>query len=173
MRGRVHLSFRSPTAEAGLDPYSDVRCAGKTGRRVCRRLVSENRMGTPPSQRIPRLFGRGSWLEVRRITDLLRAETAGGMLLVGAAVFAFVWSNSPWRDAYSTLGSLRVGPSALHLHLTLAQWAADGMLAIYRDGMKHRFAFEPTEENLKPWWTAAACWSSRACTADWVGTDWA
>ena len=83
MRGRVHLSFRSPTAEAGLDPYSDVRCAGKPGRRVCRRLVSENRMGAPPSQRIPRLFGRGSWLEVRRITDLLRAETAGGMLLVG------------------------------------------------------------------------------------------
>jgi NhaA family Na+:H+ antiporter len=83
---------------------------------------------TAPS---PRLFGRGSWPEARRIAEVLRAETVGGALLVGAALVALVWANSPWRAAYAALGSLRVGPAALHLDLTLATWAADGLLAIF------------------------------------------
>ena len=83
---------------------------------------------TAPS---PRLFGRGSWPEARRIAEVLRAETVGGALLVGAALVALVWANSPWRAAYAALGSLRVGPAALHLDLTLAAWAADGLLAIF------------------------------------------
>jgi NhaA family Na+:H+ antiporter len=77
------------------------------------------------------LFSRGSWPEARRIGDLLRTETVGGLLLVGAAVLALVWANSPWREAYAALGAVRVGPAALHLDLTLATWAADGLLAIF------------------------------------------
>ena len=83
---------------------------------------------TAPS---PRLFGRGSWPEARRIAEVLRAETVGGALLGGAALVALVWANSPWRETYAALGSLRVGPAALHLDLTLAAWAADGLLAIF------------------------------------------
>jgi NhaA family Na+:H+ antiporter len=83
---------------------------------------------TTPS---PRLFGRGSWPEARRIAEVLRAETVGGALLVVAALVALVWANSPWREAYAALGSLRIGPAALHLDLTLAAWAADGLLAIF------------------------------------------
>src|SRR4051812_36781723 len=78
-----------------------------------------------------RLFGRGTWPEVSRIGDILRAETVGGILLVAAAILALVWANSPWRDAYTALSSLRLGPAAGHLDLTLAQWAADGLLAIF------------------------------------------
>jgi NhaA family Na+:H+ antiporter len=77
------------------------------------------------------LFGRGSWPEARRIGEILRAETVGGVLLAVAAVVALVWANSPWRDAYTALTELRVGPASLHLDLTLAQWAADGLLAIF------------------------------------------
>ncbi|WP_214371367.1 Na+/H+ antiporter NhaA [Pseudonocardia sp. H11422] len=88
-------------------------------------------MGTSAGRTTPRLFARGSWPEVSRIGDILRTETVGGVLLVGAAVLALVWANSPWGDAYTTLSNLRVGPSALHLDLTLAQWAADGLLAIF------------------------------------------
>jgi NhaA family Na+:H+ antiporter len=77
------------------------------------------------------LFARGSWPETRRIADLLRTETIGGVLLVAAAATALVWANSPWREAYAALGGLRVGPAALHLDLTLAEWAADGLLAIF------------------------------------------
>jgi len=78
-----------------------------------------------------RLFDRGSWPEVSRVGDILRAETVGGVLLVGAAVIALVWANSPWGDAYAAISGLRIGPGALHLDLTLAQWAADGLLAIF------------------------------------------
>ncbi|TCK22906.1 Na+/H+ antiporter NhaA [Pseudonocardia endophytica] len=78
-----------------------------------------------------RLFSRGSWREVSRVADVLRAETVGGALLVGAAVVALIWANSPWRDGYTALGGLTVGPASLHLDLTLAAWAADGLLAIF------------------------------------------
>ena len=42
----------------------------------------------------PRLFGRGSWPEARRIGDLLRTETTGGLLLVAAAALALLRANS-------------------------------------------------------------------------------
>ena len=78
-----------------------------------------------------RLFGRGSLLEVRRIAKILRTETVGGALLVAAAVLALAWANSPWQEAYHELSALRVGPASWHLDLTLAEWAADGLLAIF------------------------------------------
>ena len=79
----------------------------------------------------PRLFPRGSWPEASRIAGVLRRETVGGLLLVGAALVALIWANTPWSQAYTDLGSLRVGPAALHLDLTLSTWAADGLLAIF------------------------------------------
>ncbi len=78
-----------------------------------------------------RLFGRGSWLEASRIAEVLRAETVGGMLLLGAAVLALLWANSPFAGAYTSLAAAKVGPAALHLDLSLATWAADGLLAIF------------------------------------------
>ena len=66
-------------------------------------------MASPSPPPATRLFPRGSWPEVSRIAEILRAETVGGALLVGAAVVALVWANSPWRDAYAALSGLRVG----------------------------------------------------------------
>ena len=51
-------------------------------------------------------------------------------MLLAAAV-ALAWANSPWSAAYVGLREPRVGPAALHLDLTLAEWAADGLLAIF------------------------------------------
>jgi NhaA family Na+:H+ antiporter len=79
----------------------------------------------------PRLFARGSRREQLRIADVLRRESVGGALLVGAAALALIWANSPWAQVYTDLGTLRVGPASLHLDLTLAAWAADGLLAIF------------------------------------------
>jgi Na+:H+ antiporter, NhaA family len=81
--------------------------------------------------RTGRLFGRGSWAEARRIADILRKETVGGVLLLVGTVVALVWANSPWSAAYATLRDTRVGPSVLHLDLSLGAWAADGLLAIF------------------------------------------
>ena len=77
------------------------------------------------------LFGPGSWPEAQRLADVLRRETVGGALLLAAAVSALAWANSPWSGAYFALRDARFGPEALHLHLTVGQWAADGLLAIF------------------------------------------
>jgi NhaA family Na+:H+ antiporter len=79
-----------------------------------------------------RLLRRPSERESRHLGDILRTETVGGMLLLGATVVALAWANSPWHTAYTGLRDTRVGPSApLHLDLTLGQWAADGLLALF------------------------------------------
>jgi len=77
------------------------------------------------------IFDRLSPVELARINEVLRRETVGGALLVVAAVIALVWANSPAADSYESLRDWTVGPSALHLDLTLGTWAADGLLAIF------------------------------------------
>jgi NhaA family Na+:H+ antiporter len=66
-----------------------------------------------------------------RLLEALRQETVGGALLLGAALVALVWANSPWRDSYHALTEYEVGPEALHLHMPLSVWAADGLLAVF------------------------------------------
>ena len=87
-------------------------------------------MSNPP---VPKrvLLGRGSWSEDSRIGDLLRQETVGGALLLVGTTVALVWANSPASDSYEALRDYRIGPAALHLHLSLGTWAADGLLAIF------------------------------------------
>ncbi|WP_432535028.1 Na+/H+ antiporter NhaA [Kineococcus arenarius] len=63
--------------------------------------------------------------------DVLRKETVGGALLLLGTVLALLWANSPWSDSYAALRDTVVGPRALHLGLSLGQWAADGLLAIF------------------------------------------
>ncbi len=91
--------------------------------------------GSPPNERTPplRLLQRGSWREARFVADILRTETLGGGLLLIGAVIALVWANSPWSASYAALGRYTPwsGGELLHLDLTLAQWAADGLLAIF------------------------------------------
>ena len=77
------------------------------------------------------LFGRTSSEETQRLNDLLRKETVGGVLLLIATAAAMAWANSPWASAYHQLGDITVGPTALHLDLSLSEWAADGLLAIF------------------------------------------
>ncbi|WP_405063671.1 Na+/H+ antiporter NhaA [Kribbella sp. NBC_01505] len=69
----------------------------------------------------PNLLGR----ERDFVADTLRAETTGGLLLLGAAVVALIWANSPWQDAYHHLRDLQLGP------LTVESWASDGALTLF------------------------------------------
>ena len=59
------------------------------------------------------------------------AETTSGVLLMIAAAAALLWANSPWRDSYRALSEITIGPAAIHLDLSLATWAADGLLAVF------------------------------------------
>lgn len=74
---------------------------------------------------------RGSYRESRRIGDILRKETVGGVLLAVMAVVAVVWANSPAADSYFALRDFRIGYEPWHLELSLGAWAADGLLAIF------------------------------------------
>jgi Na+:H+ antiporter, NhaA family len=68
---------------------------------------------------------------VGEFAKYLRTETVGGVVLLAAAAVALVWANSPWSGAYQAMRETVVGPSALHLDLTLATWATDGLLALF------------------------------------------
>ena len=75
------------------------------------------------------MFSRGSWPEASRVADLLRQETIGGILLIVAALMALVMANL--GDTYADVRDTVVGPSMLHLDLSIGTWAADGLLAIF------------------------------------------
>ncbi|SMF70937.1 Na+/H+ antiporter NhaA [Streptomyces sp. Amel2xC10] len=83
-----------------------------------------------PSSRT--FLGRLSLPERSAVTDALRTETVGGVLLLVAAVAALIWANVPaLHDSYVSVGDYHFGPEALGLHLSVEHWAADGLLAIF------------------------------------------
>ncbi|KOV73809.1 pH-dependent sodium/proton antiporter [Streptomyces sp. AS58] len=66
------------------------------------------------------------------VADALRTETVGGVLLLLAAVIALAWANIPGLgDSYDTVSHFHLGPKALGLDLSVAHWAADGLLAVF------------------------------------------
>ncbi|WP_430867223.1 Na+/H+ antiporter NhaA [Demequina aurantiaca] len=67
----------------------------------------------------------------RNFVDTLRAENTGSKLLLLGTVVALFWANSPWKDSYASISEVTFGPEALHLNLTVAEWATDGLLAIF------------------------------------------
>nr|WP_221383127.1 Na+/H+ antiporter NhaA [Actinoplanes polyasparticus] len=91
--------------------------------------------GPPDTEKEPRqrLFRLSSWREAKFVAEALRMETVGGALLLLGAVFALVWANTPWVDAYERLRRFVPWPGGegLHLDLDLAHWAGDGLLAIF------------------------------------------
>jgi NhaA family Na+:H+ antiporter len=70
-------------------------------------------------------------MPISEFARFLRTETVGGVVLLVAAAVALIWANSPWSDAYHAMRETVVGPAALHLDLTLAQWATDALLALF------------------------------------------
>lgn len=77
------------------------------------------------------IFERPPLTERVWLLRALRGETIGGILLLTAAIIAIIWANSPWGDAYFALANYQVGPAAIGLNLSLATWAADGLLAVF------------------------------------------
>ncbi|MER7079068.1 sodium/proton antiporter, NhaA family (TC 2.A.33.1.1) [Saccharopolyspora kobensis] len=61
----------------------------------------------------------------------LRTETVGGMVLLAATALALLMANSPLSEFYRAIRDFELGPEALHLHLSIGEWAKDGLLAIF------------------------------------------
>ena len=78
------------------------------------------------SDRSPAAVGTGL------LADFLRQETTGGKLLLAATAAALLWANLA-GESYEAVWSAgaAIGPGWLHLDLTLGDWAADGLLAIF------------------------------------------
>jgi len=88
-------------------------------------------MSPSKARRTISLFARPSAAERRRLTEALRAETVGGMLLLAAAVAALVWANTPLSGTYEAVRAFHFGLPSLGLDLSVEHWAADGLLAVF------------------------------------------
>jgi NhaA family Na+:H+ antiporter len=79
-------------------------------------------MDALPDRRPPRI--------VRRF---VATESAGGVVLLVAAVVGLVWANSPWRAGYEALWStvVAVGVGHWSLSLDLHHWVNDGLMALF------------------------------------------
>lgn len=85
----------------------------------------------PRFARVRSIFPSASREESIRVTEILRKETVGGILLVAFAAIALIWANSPWADSYFAIRDFEIGYEPWHLKLSLGAWAADGLLAIF------------------------------------------
>jgi NhaA family Na+:H+ antiporter len=67
------------------------------------------------------------------VESFIRMESAGGIVLLVAAVLALGWANSPWREAYFALKefpvSVAAGDFALEKHLM--HWVNDLLMALF------------------------------------------
>ncbi|MHA7281083.1 Na+/H+ antiporter NhaA [Arthrobacter sp. MDT2-2] len=74
---------------------------------------------------------RSSYPEYLRITEILRKETVGGILLLIASAIAIAWANSPFADSYFAVRDFEFGYEPWHLKLSVGAWASDGLLAVF------------------------------------------
>jgi NhaA family Na+:H+ antiporter len=77
--------------------------------------------------------GRSEYLEALWIEKILRRETVGGLIIVGAALLAVFLANSPLADAYFGLRStyLSFGVGEAVMKISVGHFTADGLLAIF------------------------------------------
>jgi len=67
----------------------------------------------------------------QRLRTFLQSETTGGALLIVAAIIGLLLANGPLSSAFQALATTHIGLDVLHLNLTIQEWTADGLLAIF------------------------------------------
>jgi NhaA family Na+:H+ antiporter len=67
------------------------------------------------------------------VQELIRTESASGVLLIAAALLAFAWANSPFAASYLALldARLGVGVGSWQLEKPLILWVNDLLMAIF------------------------------------------
>jgi NhaA family Na+:H+ antiporter len=70
---------------------------------------------------------------VRPLHAFLSAESAGGIVLIVAALAALAWANSPWGASYDHLlhTKLSLSVGGHELSMSLQHWVNDGLMAIF------------------------------------------
>lgn len=67
----------------------------------------------------------------RALASWLRNDRVGGVLLVLGAALGLLWANSPWAASFIAVRDWQIGPAAWHLNLSVNDWVADGLLAVF------------------------------------------
>jgi Na+/H+ antiporter NhaA len=81
------------------------------------------------------LTGRTAWARslATPVREFLSTETGSATVLLGAAVAAVVWANSPWWDSYETVWttklSILLGGSGITA--SLRDWINDGLMTFF------------------------------------------
>lgn len=65
------------------------------------------------------------------ISEVLRNETLGGVLLLAAAISALIIANSPVQHWFFEVKNLSIGFPEIDLKLSIGSWASDGLLALF------------------------------------------
>ena len=83
------------------------------------------------SHQIPRARYDTTMTNRQRLQAFLKSETTGGALLIGAALVGLLLANGPLAGAFHAIATTHIGIDVLHLNLTVQEWTADGLLAIF------------------------------------------
>jgi NhaA family Na+:H+ antiporter len=72
-------------------------------------------------------------LVVRPFQLFAQRQASGGLVLLGCAILALAWANSPWASTYEQLlhVSLSIAVGNQVLRLDLLHWINDGLMAIF------------------------------------------
>ena len=79
--------------------------------------------------------GRTAWARnlAAPVRSFLSTETGGGMVMLGAAIAALLWANSPWWHSYesvwTTTVAVRVGSAGIAMDLR--HWVNEGLMTLF------------------------------------------
>lgn len=67
------------------------------------------------------------------ISNFLKSEVAGGVIVLVFALIGIVWANSPWKDLYFSLWETKVGITfgEFKFSKTLLHWINDGLMVLF------------------------------------------
>src|SRR5690242_14817546 len=67
------------------------------------------------------------------VQQFLHTEASGGIVLLGAALVAVLWANSPWQAGYTTAWhtEVSVGVGRYVLREDLQHWVNDALMAVF------------------------------------------
>ncbi len=67
-----------------------------------------------------------------RISQFIKQETLGGILLILATIIAVIWANSDFHEGYNfMLHKIKFGTSFANLNMSLHHWVNDGLMALF------------------------------------------
>lgn len=81
------------------------------------------------------LTGRSTWARALTtpVREFLGAETGSATVLLGAALVALAWANSPWWDTYETVWTTEVAVSVGHSAISASarDWVDEGLMTFF------------------------------------------